>query len=122
MKTKDQIYSNLYQKAKKDRTTYQATIEFFVAFIISIIVSYLLVRFSPFYDLLAFAIAPVLCSGYYIPFVIQRGVSVIGVSNRRIMQEMRNMVDRELSDAKKSNFSCQEQIKKLEQIKKEIVC
>jgi len=117
MKTKEQIYNNLYNKAKENAGTHQEVIEFFIALISSLLFALLIIHYSvanPFLALLPLVASLILVMSS------SRGKSIRKVSTKTVIKEMRRVVEIEIQKARESNFSSDEQIQKLEEIKKDI--
>lgn len=118
MKTKEQIYKNLYDKAEKNAKTNQGVIEFFVALIASLLLVLLVTQYfpsvNPFIAFLPLVASLILVATSY------NGKSIWKVSTKAVIKEMRRVVDIEIQKAQESNFSSDEQIQKLEEIKKDI--
>jgi len=117
MKTKEQIYNNLYNKAKENAGTHQGVIEFFIALISSLLFALLIIHYSvanPFLALLPLVASLILVMSS------SRGKSIRKVSTKTVIKEMRRVVEIEIQKARESNFSSDEQIQKLEEIKKDI--
>jgi len=118
MKTKEQIYNNLYNKAKKNAKTNQGVIEFFVALIASLLFALFAIHYFPFVNphlaLLPLVAPLILVATSY------NSKSILKVSTKAVIKEMRRVIDIEIQKAQESNFSSDEQIQKLEEIKKDI--
>jgi ABC-type bacteriocin/lantibiotic exporter with double-glycine peptidase domain len=118
MKTKEQIYNNLYNKAKENAKTHQGVIEFFIALIVSLLFALFAIHYFPFINpylaFLPFVASLILIASSY------NGKSIWKVSTKTVIKEMRRAVDIEIQKAHESNFSSDEQIQKLEEIKKDI--
>ncbi len=121
MKTKDQIYANFYQKARKNRKNFQLIKEYLFLITFSLLFLFLFVKFLSIHDIFAFMIVIVIYLSFLF-LVAQKEKNIIKVSERKIIKKMRELVDIELKRAEKDIFSCKEKIEKLRQVKKEISC
>lgn len=127
MKTKEEIYDDLFQRVKENLKANRAMIELILMIIFLAFFAPPIIRF--FYpqhdDFCVFMDTSfVLLFTFVLIFIInvQRTKSFTKISDKKIKKWLKREIEKEIIEAKESNFSCEEQIKKLEEIKNEITC
>lgn len=116
MKTKEEVYENLYKKAvfesKKRRATKETLIIIVFLFFLSFFVIAFFENANPL--IIYFFTFPYVLIGF---FLIERGRSITNISKKKIERQLKIVFDEEIKSAKESNFSCEEKIKELEEMR-----
>ncbi len=118
MKTKEEIRKNLYESAKKIKKNNRWHLECYLITLLSCLLLGVLLFFSVISATFANVSFFILCL-FILAFIIVNK-SITKTSERGILKKMKELVEREIWAAKRSNYSCMQQIKKLEEIKEEI--
>lgn len=116
MKTREEIYENLCKKAVFESRKRRAINEYFIISFSLLFLAVFIINFFKTIDavFVYFFVFP------YIPvgvFLVERGRSITNVSKKKIDKQLKIVFDEEIKDAKESNFSCEEKIRELEEMR-----
>ncbi len=118
MKTKEEIRKNLYESAKVIKEGDRWRLEFYLITLFSCFLLGVLLLFSVVSSTVVFYSFLVLC--FFLLSLIIVNKNITKVPERSVLKKMKELVEREIWAAKRSNYSCETQIEKLEKIKEEI--
>lgn len=116
MKTKREIYENLYKKTVFELKKTRANSESLVICVFLLVLSTFLLFFFKISNLLfiylfAFPYIPI---GLYL---VEKGKNITNISEKKIAKQLKITFDKEIEAAKESNFSCEEKIRELEEMR-----